>query len=118
MKRKILIVDDEVYILDLLETFLGDYFPDYDVVTRHQFEDGREFALENCSQLSAVFLDRNIGRKNGSEIARDLKRSEFQGEIYSISGNALEPEEFHLYDNRFQKPFKIEEMLSYLNKRL
>jgi len=118
VKRIILVVDDEAPILGMFEDFFGIQFPDFEVVTRHTFQEGFEYALANFHQISVAYLDGSIGKGCGSDIARAMKKAGYQGLLFSISANKLEFDDLCLFQCQYRKPFGFEKVIRDLNEML
>ena len=80
MAKKILICDDEPYVIESL-SYLAKR-EGYEVVTAEDGEDGLAKAKENLPGL--IFLDVMMPKKSGFEVCRQLKRNERTKGIYII----------------------------------
>jgi len=112
-REKILIVDDDPFILDILETSLSDF---YQVGTA---KDGEE-AIEKIKQIkpSLVILDYKMPKKDGMEVCKEIRndplflhlpiimltgKGETQDKIKGLDSGA---------DDYIVKPFEPEELLA------
>lgn len=83
--KKLLVVDDETDICEILEASLDDIFGEID--TRNTLDDGLEIVKQNKYDL--IILDVNIRGKNGGEVislARTQGALNFSTPILVISG--------------------------------
>ena len=110
-EKKILIVDDEVSILNLLKlTFTR---AGYEVSTAESAEDALEL-LDN-ETIHVMFFDLNLPNMDGVELCRRVKHNMPMAIIYAITGYASL---FHLaecleagFEDYFKKPINIATLL-------
>lgn len=111
MNKKILIVDDEVSILNLLKlTFTR---AGYEVSTAESGEDALEL-LKN-ETIHVMFFDLNLPNMDGLELCRKVKHNMPMAIIYAITGYASL---FHLaecleagFEDYFKKPVNISTLI-------
>ena len=114
MKRKILVVDDEASVRDLL----NDAFRDagYDVF----LAEGAEHALEilNKEDIKVIFLDLKLFGMNGIELCRQIKKDSPTSIIHAITGWAalydIDECREAGFDDFFTKPVQIEMLIKAL----
>jgi len=111
MARKILVVDDEVTVRDLLkDTFV---LEGYDV----RLAEGAETAFEilKDENIEVIFLDLKLFGMNGIELCRQIKKDNPLTIIFAMTGWAAlyEVEECREagFDDFFTKPVKTEMLL-------
>jgi DNA-binding NtrC family response regulator len=117
MKGKILIVDDEPDLRQMLATILGD---DYTVT-----EAANGAALQKCfsgSTPDIVLLDLNLGDANGLDLLPQIKKSWPDSEVVVLTGEAtfetaVEATKRGAY-HFISKPFRNDELLVTLNRAL
>ena len=108
MKRKLLIVDDEVSIRDLFQSAFGDI--DQEV---HMAENGEQaLTLLKQHDIDLIFLDLKLFGMNGIELCRQIKKNKPISIIYAITGwmGLFEVEECREagFDDYFTKPAQID----------
>ena len=111
MKKKILFVDDEKSILDVLRALFASegYEP-------HCSLDGRE-ALEivRREHIHVCFVDLRMPVMDGMELCRQIKQIEPSASVYALSAfvDAYTPEQYDEagFAGCFSKPFKIGALL-------
>jgi len=117
MKGKILIVDDEPDLRQMLATILGD---DYTVT-----EAANGAALQKCfsgSTPDIVLLDLNLGDANGLDLLPQIKKNWPDTEVVVLTGEAtfetaVEATKRGAY-HFISKPFRNDELLVTLNRAL
>ncbi len=108
MERKILVVDDEMSVRDLLE----DAFCDIGYEVR--LAEGAEQALDILKEeyIDVIFLDLKLFGMNGIELCRQIRNSKPISIIYAITGwsTLFEIEECREagFDDYFTKPVKLD----------
>jgi len=107
MQKKILVVDDEKMIRDMLEKALTR--EGYEVICAESGEDALEILKEHTAQV--MFLDLKLPGMNGLELCREIRKSYPMSIAYAITGYASL---FELSDCRkagfegyFTKPFDL-----------
>ncbi|MFQ5876563.1 MAG: response regulator [Acidobacteriota bacterium] len=106
--KKILVVDDEPSVREVLTSFLGDY--GYDV---KEAEDG-ERALEVARELrpQIVLLDVAMPKMSGIEVLRRLRQEAPESTVIMISGHADEQTALDALDmgayDFIRKPFDLD----------
>lgn len=106
--RKLLIVDDEVSIRDLLQSAFSD--AGYSV---HLAENGEQaLYILKQHQIDLIFLDLKLFGMNGIELCRQIKKDKPVSVIYAITGwtGLFEVEECREagFDDYFTKPFQLD----------
>ncbi|MCP4723408.1 MAG: response regulator [bacterium] len=86
MANKILIVDDEEFIVELFEFALSS--KGYDVYTALNAKDALEI-FEN-EEIKVFFLDINMPEMNGLELCRELRRRDKDAQIIAVTGSSME----------------------------
>ncbi len=84
-KRKILVVDDESFIVDLLSHKLARY--GYDVLTAKDGEEAKKI-LYSCPDIDCIFTDIRMPHVDGFQLIKYIKSIRPQTLIYAISGYA------------------------------
>ncbi|HUU69463.1 MAG TPA: response regulator [Planctomycetota bacterium] len=117
-KERILVVDDEEPVLDLLDATLRD---EYDVDCAKTAEE----ALERCRerQYPAIIIDIALpGELNGFELVDELHKLTPQSKLIMITGLALDDDAkrkaLEVADALLTKPFDVEEIKALLKKDL
>lgn len=117
--RKVLIIDDEPYILLMLKKMLEK--AGYEVDLASNGEQGMELFEKNSADL--VITDIIMPDKEGLEIILEMKKKRPDLKIIAISGGGrISPESYlecatHFGASRvFQKPFKQKELVSAVNE--
>jgi DNA-binding response OmpR family regulator len=115
MKKRIIILEDDLYIRELLELFLQE--EQFEV---QSFSRARDFLRAVASiNVDLFLLDVMLPDGNGIEICKELKRSDISAEIpvilMSANYNGLNPcpaEDF------IRKPFDIDDLSKRVRKQL
>lgn len=108
MGEKVLVVDDEVSMRDMMYHALGD--GGYDVL----LADGSEKALHivEHEEVAVVFLDLKLFGMNGIELCKEIRRRKPMIILYAMTGwsGLFEIEECREagFDDYFTKPLKID----------
>lgn len=113
MKRKILVVDDELSIRMLLDNFLSD---DFDVITK---ENGYEAMtwLQDGNQADLLLVDINMPMLNGYEFTESVRKFKGMSDIPVLMLSAKQKSEDRIKsfasgaDDFIQKPFNPEELM-------
>ena len=116
MIKKILIVDDEIYIRALLEQALEDLEEEgVELFLARDGEEGLKCAREEKPDL--IFLDIMMPKKNGYEVCEEIKQDPELKDIYIIlltakgqASDRVRGEEVHA-DEYITKPFNPDEIL-------
>lgn len=74
MKRKILVVDDEMNNLEIIEGFLriGD-FDEYDIIKFQSAEEGLKKLLEDSKDIDVIILDQMMPGMSGFDLVKKVK---------------------------------------------
>jgi DNA-binding NtrC family response regulator len=108
MGEKVLVVDDEVSMRDMMYDALGD--GGYDVL----LADGSEKALNmvESEEVAVVFLDLKLFGMNGIELCKEIRKRRPMIILYAMTGwsGLFEVEECREagFDDYFKKPLKID----------
>jgi len=86
MKKNILIIDDEKYILDSLRDILND--EGYDVITAETGEEGTLKILQQKDLIDLVLLDIWLPDSDGVEILKEIKSRHDYLPVIMMSGHA------------------------------
>lgn len=117
-KKKILIAEDDLSILEVMQIILGD--SGYDVITE---DDGNKLMkkLEE-HHPDLLLLDIWIGGKDGGEIAKKLKGDEETRNlpviIISANNDTEKIAKRAGADDFLQKPFDVEDLLKIVKKHV
>lgn len=110
-KRKILVVDDEVSVRDLFQSFFSE--EGYDVLLA---EGGQEALVTlKLNNIDVIFIDLKLFGMNGIELCRQIRETKPISIIYAMTGwSAL----FEIgecreagFDDYFEKPLDMEKLL-------
>ena len=108
MKRRILVVDDEQPIRDLLSQAFSAM--EYEVATARDGQEALDMVAQHGVQL--VFMDLKLPGLNGLELCRRIKHFNPLAIIYAMTGY---PSTFELadcreagFDDYFRKPVKLQ----------
>ena len=123
MKKKILIVDDEVYIRTLMEQALEDLEEEgVEILLAQEGNEGLRFAREQKPDL--MFLDIMMPKKNGYEVCEEIKGDPELKNIYIImltgKGQATDRawgEEVRA-NEYITKPFDVEQLVEHVKSYL
>lgn len=118
MNKKILVVDDDIAILEVIKIILEDN--GYDVITTSQSNNILPFVKSNLPD--AVLLDFLMPGANGTSVTQQLKKDDKTKDIpiimvsanHDLSQTAKEAD----VDGFLEKPFDIEDLLSILEKHI
>lgn len=119
MKKKILVVDDEISICLLLENFLSQ---DYDVVTLNNGSDALEWLEGNLPDL--ILSDIQMPEMDGYEFLENVRKRGFTKHtpIIMLSARAESKERIKSYklgaQDYLTKPFNPEELEELVKKNL
>ena len=109
--KKILIVDDDTWLLDILNMFLSEEGYNVKICS----EPGECSTLAKTYEPMLIFLDVFMRGQDGISICRQLKLNESTKHIPVImySASILEPAELKesMADGFLQKPFEIKDLL-------
>ncbi|MBW2545367.1 MAG: response regulator [Deltaproteobacteria bacterium] len=113
---KILIVDDDLYILDVLESGLTDF--GYEVVAAEDGEQAMciiETSIEKAESVDLMVTDLNMPVKNGLELIRSAR--EVQPGLAAILMTGARDNSIRKEVNKFRgcgyiyKPFKLKDII-------
>jgi DNA-binding response OmpR family regulator len=119
MKKKILVVDDEISICLLLENFLSQ---DYDVVSINDGLEALEWLEENLPDL--IISDIQMTKMDGYEFLTNVRQKGFTRHtpIIMLSGKSESKERIKCYklgaQDYLTKPFNPEELEELVKKNL
>jgi CheY-like chemotaxis protein len=109
VSKKILVVDDEDTIRDLLKYFLDK--AGYSVYTAATGEEALEILSRESIPVMFIDLGLNVGAMNGFELCEKIRKENPNAIIYALTGyvQLFDPEEFRKagFDNLFAKPVSI-----------
>lgn len=107
VKKRILVVDDEATMRDLLSTAFED--DGYEVVTAESAEEALEILKERSFHVQ--FLDLQLPGMNGLDLCREIRPNNPVAILFAMTGYASV---FHLvdcreagFDDYFVKPFDV-----------
>lgn len=116
MSKKVLVIDDDEAITELLQIVLGD--EGYEVIINNSGERVSDHFTENLPDV--ILLDFQLPNKNGDTIARSLKMQERTKMIpiimLSSHPNIKEIAREVRVDNYLSKPFEIDNLLNIVGK--
>ena len=112
MKKKILVVDDELSIRMLLENFLGD---EYEVITQ---ENGYEALswLQDGNKSDLILVDIDMPMLNGYDLTESIRKQEGMSNVpvIMLSSKQKSADRIKSFevgaDDYLQKPFNPEEL--------
>jgi DNA-binding response OmpR family regulator len=119
MKKKILVLDDEISICLLLQNFLSQ---DYDVVTLHEASEGLEWLDSNIPDL--VISDIQMPNMDGYDFLVKVRQRGFTKHtpFIMLSGKSESKERIKCYrlgaQDYLTKPFNPEELEELVKKNL
>ncbi len=117
MKKKILIVDDELSIRMLLENYIG---KSYDIVTKTDGLEGIKY-LEEGNLPDLIVADIQMPNLDGYEMLKQVRSSGYFGNIPMIMLSGIESSQERVKclrmgaDDYLVKPFNPEELLLRIN---
>jgi CheY-like chemotaxis protein len=105
---RVLLIDDDASILELVSSFLGQL--GYDVTVAHNGKEGIE-CLQKVAEFKVVITDIRMPVKDGNEVARYVKNSSGLNPlpIIAITGFARDMDK-NLFDYVLEKPFKMKDL--------
>ncbi len=108
--RKILVVDDEPIILDLLDNAFSKV--GYSVFLATNADEAFEILKQESIPL--VFIDLGLGVMNGFELCENIRKGNPEAIIYALTGNAglFGPQEMFedVFDDYFAKPISLKDL--------
>ena len=113
MKRKILVVDDELSIRMLLDNFLSD---DYEVITKENGYEAMSW-LQDGNQADLLLVDINMPMLNGYEFTESVRKFKGMSDIpvLMLSAKQKSADRIRSFaagaDDFIQKPFNPEELI-------
>lgn len=119
MKKKILVVDDEISICMLLQNFLSQ---DYEVVTLYNAMEAMEWLEENLPDL--IISDIQMPEMDGYDFLTKVRQKGFTKHtpVVMLSGRAESKERIKCYrlgaQDYLTKPFNPEELEELVKKNL
>ncbi|MBN1828942.1 MAG: response regulator [Deltaproteobacteria bacterium] len=112
MERKILVVDDEISIRQLMYDALSDQ--GYKVYLAENANDA--IGIQNREKTEVIFLDLKLFGMNGIDLCRQIRRFHPVPVIYAMTGWAglFEIEECREagFDDYFQKPLQLDTLFN------
>ena len=117
MKQRILVIDDEVPILEAVETILEDL--GYEVEIRSDSVEGEKTALE--SDFDLILVDMRMPVKNGAEVTKSIMKNKPDSNLMIITAFPGDPIVREALDagarGVLKKPFEIGKILSFLRDK-
>ena len=102
--KKILIVDDEIGIIEILVTILEEL--NFETITADNGKNGLELFEKSKASIAAVFTDQNMPYMSGNDMAQQIKKQScIPIVLLDAYGVKLEPTYF---DYLLTKPFDID----------
>lgn len=118
-KKKILIIDDEAHIVDILETYLKVH--EFSVKTAYE---GRKALsiLKKDKSIDLIILDEKMPGMGGSVFLKELKKIKVNSPVIILTGS-LNLSQFDrsskgLYEKMLIKPVRLSELLKVVNRVL
>ena len=102
MKKRVLVVDDEVEILELAETFLR--LKGFDVALQPSAEAGSDFLKKE--KVDAIICDLSLPGMDGMDFYQSVMKANPQTPFVFISANTATRPEFEMAQ-RNKRPFKV-----------
>ena len=116
MHGRILVIDDETYILDAMETILEDM--GHEVECFNRSADGERAALEN--EYDLILIDIRMPERNGAEVTEGILKVKPDAKILIITGHPTDPLVKRALDSGargiLKKPFDIGKILDFLGE--
>lgn len=117
-KTKVLVIDDDSGIGEMLKTLLEFY--DFEVVVSEKPDKAEELVLEE--QVDLVMLDMLISGVNGTDVCARLRQNEKTADTPILMMSALHDAGKRCKeagaDDFIAKPFEMEELIGRINKVL
>ncbi|MCK4514510.1 MAG: response regulator [Spirochaetaceae bacterium] len=114
--KKILVIDDEEMIVDLLKIGLEDL--GHQVTGFHDPEEGEQAALENDYDL--ILVDVRMPKRNGAEIIQSIRESRPEARILIMTAHPSDPLAQRALGagalTLLKKPFEIGKILHFLEE--
>jgi DNA-binding NtrC family response regulator len=114
MGKKILAIDDEVTILEALESIMGDM--GHTVVTFSNSVEGEKAALSDDFDL--ILIDMRMPEKNGAEVTKTIMKNKPEAKILIITAFPGDPLAKQSLDagakGLVKKPFDMGKILTFL----
>ncbi|RMG04744.1 MAG: response regulator [Nitrospirae bacterium] len=121
--KRILVVDDDRDMLNLINTFLKD--TDYEVITARRGDDALEIIREN--KVDLALIDGLIPQIHGFELCKKIKESDdiprkpkviIMSAVYKSLKYKFDTMKAYKADDYLVKPFTKEQLLEILKKHL
>ena len=110
-EKKILVVDDEVFILDLLNIAFSR--AGFAVRTAENAQEALQ--ILKGENINVMFLDLNLPEMNGVELCAKIRKNQPNAIIHAVTGYApyFEPSDYKMagFDGYFTKPVKLKTLL-------
>lgn len=118
MKGTILIIDNEIPILEALQTILEDF--NFTVVTCDNALEGEKIGIEQ--QFDMILLDIRMPEKNGAEVTKSILTKRPESNIFVITGFPGDQLTGKALENGargvIKKPFEIAKILEFFNSKV
>lgn len=118
-KKKILIIDDEAHIVDIIETYLKVH----GMLIKKAYEGRKALSiLKKDKSIDLIILDEKMPGMGGSVFLKELKRIKVDVPIIILTGS-LNLSQFDrstkgLYEKMMIKPVRLSELLKVINRVL
>lgn len=119
MKKKILIVDDEVEIVNILEEMLSDN--DKDIITAYNAKEALDIILKEKDKINLVISDLQMPLFSGIQLLESMRSSNLDNKIIFYTGfgdKKLMRKALSLGANDFINKPNIKELLDSVDKNL
>lgn len=116
---RILLVDDEKHIIELISVLLED-FEDFEILKAYDGEEALEMVQKYLPEL--ILLDYMMPKKNGLEVLREIKRDYPDCYVIIMTGKGSEKVAVELMkagaSDYLPKPFKADELIEVVDSVL
>ncbi len=117
MKKRLLVIDDEIPILEAVKTILDDM--GYEVETYSRSSEGEKAALAEDYDL--IMIDMRMPEKNGALVTKTIMREKPESNIMIITAFPGDPIVREALDagakGVLKKPFEIGKILDFLREK-
>jgi DNA-binding NtrC family response regulator len=113
--KKVLIVDDEVSIADILEKFFS--VKGFSVTKRNDAKSAL-LALEKGAAFDAIVIDAKMPGMSGEDFVKELRKKDKKTPVILFTGSINISPACKLYDRVLFKPARLSELLETVNEVL
>ncbi len=112
--KKILVIDDEAMIIDVMKVILEDM--GYSVIGFQDSREGEKEAIENDYDL--IVVDIRMPEKNGAEVTKSILKAKPESKILIITAYPTDPLAKQALDagalSLLKKPFEVGKIIDFL----